>query len=322
MIKKVLFDTIRQNTYLIILFLLMSFANLTVFLLYHLVIEAFFYLEIIIFSFLIVLLFISYFKKKKKYNELTNIEEDILNGNLVIIEEDNIIDRKYTEIIKKLNHKINDISNSFNKEKDDIQDWYTLWLHQIKTPIAVIKLNINEKDKDIQNELFRIEEYANMALSYIRINSITNDLLIKEYSLDKIIRETLKKYAVQFISKKLSVEYIETDKIIITDKKWFSCILEQFISNAIKYTEKGKIKIYVKNEKLIVEDTGIGIDKEDLPRIFEKSYSGINGRTNDKSSGLGLYLSKIVANLINEELSVESEIKKGSKFFVSITEKT
>lgn len=134
-----------------------------------------------------------------------------------------------------------------------------------------------------------------MVLQYIRIGSGTNDLVIREYRLDELIRDAVRKQAGQFVEKRLRFCYLPTDATVITDRKWFSCILDQLLSNAVKYTQSGSVSVTVKDGFLSVSDTGIGIMPEDLPRIFEKGYTGANGRLEQKSSGLGLYLAKKAA---------------------------
>ena len=160
-----------------------------------------------------------------------------------------------------------------------------------------------------------------MVLAYQRLGSQSNDLLIQEYPLDGLIREVIRKYASGFISKKLRLEYAGTDLVIVTDKKWFVCILEQLISNALKYTPAGTISISVRDGVLSVADTGIGIAQEDLPRIFEKGYTGANGRLNDKSSGLGLYLCGEAASLLNIPITAESTPGEGSRFSLRLTDR-
>ncbi len=317
--KKVFIDTLKKNKNLILFFLITSTVNLSVFLLYRIMTEAFFYAEIIIFAAFVLLVFMDYLRSLKKAKQLENAKHSVINGDSFLLVSENFTEEKYREIINSLTNKINEINVNFSNEKQDIADWYTLWVHEIKTPIAVLKLKIPDSEKDILNELFRIEEYADMALSYIRLGSEQNDLVIREYNLDEIIKEVVRKYAPQFISKKIKLNYTQTDKTVITDKKWLTCILEQYISNAVKYTKTGSVTISVQDNILTVTDTGIGIKKEDLPRIFEKGYTGNNGRTDTKSSGLGLYLSAKAAKLIGVTLSAESTTN-GSSFHITFRE--
>lgn len=315
--KQILLDTLKKDRKLFLLFGVMTGVNFSVFLLYRIMTEAFLYAEAIILVFVILLVLLDYFRNLKKADSLETAVRSVKSGNRELLPAETFDELKYHEMIDFLTQNINEMNLSFSKEKQDMSDWYTVWVHQIKTPIAVLKLKVPESNQEIRNELFRIEEYADMALSYIRLGGEQNDLVIKEYPLDELIRETLRKYASQFIAKKIRLEYSPTGKIVITDKKWLLCILEQYISNAVKYTDSGTVTVEVCGDTLTVSDTGIGISKEDLPRIFEKSYTGNNGRADAKSSGLGLYLSKKAANLIGVTLTAESTLGCGSRFSIT-----
>lgn len=171
-------------------------------------------------------------------------------------------------------------------------------------------------------ELFRMEQYVDMVLQYLRLSSGENDLVIREYKLDELIREAVRKYAAQFVLKKLSLTYIPTEISVVTDRKWFGCILEQLLSNAIKYTPAGgSIAICVEEDALHISDTGIGIAPEDLPRIFEKGYTGENGRLERTSSGLGLYLAGKAADMLHIPIHVESTVGQGTAFTLHLRQK-
>ncbi len=315
--KRILSDTLKKDKNLFLLFGVMTAVNLSVFLLYRIMTEAFLYAEAVILVFAMLLVLSDFIRDLKKADALENAMLSIKSGSCELPPAESYDEGKYREMIGFLTRKNDEMSTSFSREKQDMSDWYTIWVHQIKTPIAVLKLKVPESNKEIRNELFRIEEYADMALAYIRLGGEQNDLVIKEYPLDELIRETLRKYAPQFIAKKIRLEYTPTGKTVITDKKWLLCILEQYISNAVKYTDSGSVTVEVCDDTLSVSDTGIGISKADLPRIFEKSYTGNNGRTDAKSSGLGLYLSKKAAALIGAVLSAESTPGCGSRFSIT-----
>ncbi len=315
--REIFADTLKKDKKLFLMFGVMTSVNLFVFLLYRIMTEAFLYAEAVILVFLVLLVLLDYTRNLKRADDLENAVRSIRNGNCELLPAETSDEMKYHEMIGFLTKKINEMNLTFSEEKQDMSDWYTIWVHQIKTPIAVLKLKIPESEKEIRNELFRIEEYTDMALSYIRLGSEQNDLVIEEYPLDELIRETLRKYAEQFIAKRIRLEYSPTDKKVVTDKKWLCCILEQYISNAVKYTNAGSVTVTVCGDTLTVSDTGVGIGKADLPRVFEKSYTGNNGRADARSSGLGLYLSKKVAALIGVTLSVESAPGCGSRFSIT-----
>lgn len=213
--------------------------------------------------------------------------------------------------------------DSWEAERKDTEDYYAVWVHQIKAPIAVMKVLLQQEDtrenQELASELFRIEQYADMALHYIRLGDDASDLVLQEYDLDGIIRKAIRKYAGQFIRKKLRLVYEGTDVRVLTDEKWLSFIIEQLLSNAVKYTGKGTITIEVDERKcLSISDTGIGIASEDLPRIFEKGFTGYNGRLDKKSTGIGLYLCRTAADKLGHRLTAQSEPGKGSRFTIDL----
>ena len=160
-----------------------------------------------------------------------------------------------------------------------------------------------------------------MALCYLRLGEGASDLVIKEYPLDDMIRKAIRKYAGQLIRRKLRVIYEGTDICVLTDEKWLVFIIEQLLSNAVKYTVSGNVTITVDREKkqLSISDTGIGISPEDLPRIFEKGYTGYNGRLDKKSTGIGLYLCRTAADKLGHKLTAQSTVGKGSSFTIDLS---
>ena len=152
-----------------------------------------------------------------------------------------------------------------------------------------------------------------MVLQYLRLTDSVNDFVLKEYSLDQMIRQAVRKYAPMFIRKKLSLEYEDVGANVVTDEKWMVFVMEQLLSNAIKYTSSGVVRIYMEKGCLVVEDTGIGVLPEDLPRIFDKGYTGYNGRTDKKASGIGLYLVKEILTKLGHKILAESEPGAGTR---------
>ena len=200
------------------------------------------------------------------------------------------------------------------------EDYYTLWMHQIKTPIAAMRLLLQSEDVSanvfvMEQELFKIDQYAEMVLQYLRLESLSYDLILKQYSLHGLVNQAIKKYSTAFIGKGLWVDLQRFDFTVITDEKWLSFVLEQLISNSIKYTHRGGlvIKIDPQNSRaLLICDTGIGIRQEDIPRIFDRGFTGYNGRMDKTSTGIGLYLCKKVTKLLEIELSVSSKLNQGT----------
>lgn len=186
--------------------------------------------------------------------------------------------------------------------------------HENLTMTCILVDGVKEKKAATERSRIMSDPLAN----WISMGEAT-DLVIDEYNLDNLIRETIRKYASSFIQRRLRMDFQPTGRTIITDKKWFCLILEQFLSNAIKYTQTGGITIFAdERERLCIKDTGIGIAEEDLPRIFEKGFTGKNGRNGQKFSGLGLYLAKRASVLIRRPVGVESKIGEGSIFYITV----
>ncbi len=271
-------------------------------------------------SIAIVIIYFSfdYIKYKKRYNQ---IQYYINNGGIdinKIDKQNDIIISKYKQIINLLQKENTKIIDSNKKEQEEIIDYYTMWVHQIKTPIAALNFLVEnseiENKRQLEVELFKIEQYVEMVLSYLRLDSEYNDFVAEKLKIDEIIKTVLKKYSTIFIEKKITLEYEKTDVIIISDKKWLEFCIEQILSNALKYSKNnGKIKIELTENALTIEDRGIGIKKDNLPRIFEKGFTGFNGRRNRKSSGLGLYLTKKALDKLGQAIHISSEINNGTK---------
>ena len=220
------------------------------------------------------------------------------------------------------------IESDNNIARKEMLDYYSLWVHQIKTPIAAMRILLQaaeeisfEKRTELEMELFKIEQYVEMALSYIRLGNMASDLKLQWYPMDEIIKPAVKKYSKLFILKKIKLKYEPIENKILTDEKWLGLVVEQILSNALKYTNEGTISIYLgpkKENVLVIEDTGIGIWQEDLPRVFEKGFTGYNGRTDKKSTGIGLYLCKSIVDKLNHRIYISSEVSKGTKIFLNL----
>jgi hypothetical protein len=232
-------------------------------------------------------------------------------------------EKDYRQMIQKLGELNHSRLTEWQKQRQESLDYYTTWVHQIKTPIAVMRLNLQGEDteehRELLAELFRIEQYVDMVLSYVRLDSEQTDFVFAEYDLDAIIRQVIRKYAPQFVRRKIRLVYEPVQISVLTDEKWLLFILEQLVSNAVKYTPKGTITISVSPQKVLtVSDTGIGIAPEDLPRIFEKGFTGYNGRADKKATGLGLYLCRRTADKLGIRITAQSEPGKGSTFSLDL----
>ncbi len=230
---------------------------------------------------------------------------------------DSLEDEDYQNIIAALQREAAELENVSRMRYQEMTDYYTVWVHQIKTPIASMKLTLQNEDtalaRKLSADLFRIEQYVEMVLAFLRLDSESTDYVFKEYEVDRIIRQSVKKFSIEFIERKIRLCYEPIGERIITDEKWFSFCLEQILSNALKYTREGSVRIYMEEPRtLCIEDTGIGIEPEDMPRIFEKGFTGYNGRRDRQASGLGLYLCRRTCKGLGIGISAESRPGQGT----------
>lgn len=264
-----------------------------------------------------------FFKFRKKQFTLAQIYQNLPLMTDSLPDPDNDTEQTLDDIITRLTALNSENITKLKEIQQNNSEYFTVWVHQIKTPISAVQMILQQEDssisREISAELFKIEQYAEMALNYIRLDSDTNDFVIKRYSIDSIIRQAIRRYAPLFIRRKLSIDYQPADSEVLTDEKWLGFVVEQLLSNAVKYTSKGCVSIKFQDNILSVSDTGIGISQEDLPRIFEKGYTGMSGRTNKKSTGLGLYLCKMVCDKLGHKLTASSQVGQGSVFSVDLT---
>ena len=225
------------------------------------------------------------------------------------------------------------LSDALSKEKEEhsasynaMLDYYTMWVHQIKTPISALSLIIQNMEDEktgerLRSQLLQVENYADMALNYLRLGSESNDLAFTKVKAEDVVRSEIKRAMTMFLAQGLSVDFQPFELEVTTDKKWLGFIVGQLISNAIKYQKSGTVHFYGVEKGFVIEDEGIGIAREDLPRIFEKGYTGYNGHNEKKSTGLGLYLVKKAADMISADVIFDSEVGKGTKVTVLLGRK-
>lgn len=287
------------------------------FLLYHLPLKAVLYPTILCMITGIFILISDFRRVRKKHERLHYISSiaDVAEGIFPDAEKMEVKD--YQEIIYRIAGEYNEHQAEARKCYQNMIDYYTVWVHQIKTPISSMRLHLQNEDsplsRKIMTELQRVEQYVEMVLTFLRLNTESTDYVIKEYDLDKIIKQAVRKFSSDFIGRKLSLIYEPVNAAVITDEKWLSFVIEQVLSNALKYTMSGSITITLENKKTLrIRDTGIGIAPEDLPRIFENGYSGYNGRFDKKASGLGLYLCKRICNNLGHTITARSIVDVGT----------
>lgn len=296
------------------------------FLLYHLPLEAVAYPSILCVIVAFILMVADFKRIEKKHKILSGFKgvADTIENTLPKTE--GIEETDYQNIISLIGEEYSRYCTYANQEYSNMVDYYTVWAHQIKTPIASMRLNLQNEDSALSRKLYadlhRIEQYVEMVLTFLRLNSESSDYVIREYDLDKIIKQAVKKFSYDFIGKKLRLVYEPVSATVITDEKWLSFVIEQVLSNALKYTRTGSITISLDaDKKLSVTDTGIGIAPEDLPRIFENGYTGFNGRTDKRASGIGLYLCKRICSNLGHTISAQSVVDEGTVITIDLAQR-
>lgn len=294
-----------------------------IFSLYNLETEAVLYAAGLCILLTVIVLTIQFLFYCRKCLERQQILKNIQISTEKLPEPKTLVEADYQEMIFALKQMRDEDMTEWQKERQENMDYYTTWVHQIKTPISVMRMILQAEDtkenRDLAAELFRIEQYVEMVLSYLRLGSETSDFVFQEYKLDEIIRQAIHKYASQFIRKRIRLVYEPSEMTVLTDEKWLLFVIEQILSNAVKYTQEGTVTITVTPDQILkIADTGIGIAPEDIPRIFEKGFTGYNGRADKKSTGLGLYLCRMAADRLSSQIRVESVIGKGTVFMVDL----
>ena len=294
-------------------FLYLIFIIFTIFMLEicHVVVDLVVYMLICYLVIILIFFIIDYKRFYNNYKILSNLKLNIRFDNQLpapIYLNEDIYQNNLIKLQKEYINTIND----YNLKQQNMLSYYTRWVHQIKTPIAGLKLLIQNHypDSKMLLELVKIEQYVEMVLQYIRLDNLNHDLSFKEVSLDQLLLESIKKYSLFFIEKDLKIDYQINDYKILTDPKWSAFVIEQVLSNALKYTKTGSITFYNDKDKLFIKDSGIGINSHDLPRVFEQGYTG--GRNDKKATGLGLYLSKNIFDKLGHSISITSTIDVGT----------
>lgn len=232
-------------------------------------------------------------------------------------------EQAYQALLLALHADRQRLKSDMNARYHDMTEYYTVWAHQIKTPIAAMRLALQNEDtplsRRLTGEVGRVEQYVQMALTYLRLGSDSSDYVIRSCALDDIVRPAVRRFAGEFIQRKIQLNYQMLNYTVITDEKWLGFVVEQVLSNALKYTPQGSVSIYMEPEGVLcIRDTGIGIAPEDLPRVFEKGYTGYNGRSHRKASGLGLYLCREILTRLGHSVSAESQVDHGTTIRIDL----
>ena len=290
---------------------------------------------------LLITVLVGFFRYSSKVKALSNALKRPVEEQAQLPEATDDVEMLYQRLLENQSIARSESESSAAIRQSRMRDYYSMWVHQIKTPISAMKLLLEVEREELgqlicddeqsqyllsdnmdsfEDELFRIEEYVGMALQYQRVSSTENDFVLEKVNVDGVIRDTIKKYAKIMIRRHIGINYSGTGQEVYTDGKWLAFMLEQILSNAIKYTPQGFVTIETAEEKdrffITIKDTGIGIKAEDLPRVFEKGYTGYNGHADKKATGIGLYLCRQMADKLGHTIRMESEIGKGTKVWI------
>lgn len=301
------------------IFLCLIFAALfaTVFVLYHAPTYAVAYGSFLCLILGTVVMVVDCMSFYRRHRHLQNLQGEVNISVDHMPMPSHLLENDYQDLLRAVFREKQERQETFDAQYTDLVEYYTLWAHQIKTPIAAMGLLLQSEDSprqpELQAELQRIEQYVEMVLCYLRLDSDSTDYMLRNYDLDSIVRQAVRKYAGQFIHKKIKLNYEPLNCQVLTDEKWLLFVIDQLLSNALKYTFSGTISITLEPEKtLCIQDTGIGIAPEDLPRVFDKGFTSYNGRRDKRASGIGLYLCRRIMEKLGHRLSMESVLGEGT----------
>lgn len=320
---RVLLSYLRRHLTLIIALIIAFAVFSAVFSLYDLPAEAVIYAFALTAAALAVLGAVRFAAFYKKHSILLALRDRITLELPELPAPGSVVEADYQAIIRRLRESHSAAVSAADRARCDMTDYYTLWVHQIKTPIAAMRLLLqseeSRRDAELSAELFRIEQYVEMVLGYLRLDGDTTDYVFRRAALDDIVRQSVRKFARFFILKKLPLDFRETNLTVLTDEKWLGFVIEQVLSNALKYTGAGKISIYAEGTSLVIADTGIGIRPEDLPRVFQRGFTGYNGREDKKSTGIGLYLCRRIMAGLGHTIAIDSQVGSGTRVTLDLS---
>ncbi len=320
------FDYLRRHFKIIIMLLLFVAIFAGVFSLYELPVEAVGYASLLCLVSGAALFAFGCTRYMRRCRTLLDLKGKVTISIDGLPEPKGELEREYQELVQMLYDAKRSSDARSSKDRRETEDYYTMWAHQIKTPIAAMRLLLQQSEHSekasLRAELFRIEQYVDMALSFVRLDSDQSDFVLRKCNLDEIIRACLRKYAGMFILRKLPMNFEETKLTVLTDEKWLAFVIEQLLSNSLKYTRQGSVGIHARGKCLVISDTGMGILPEDLPRVFDRGFTGYNGRAERKATGLGLYLSERVCRKLGHGISLESEPGRGTSAVISFSDET
>lgn len=265
---------------------------------------------------------VDFFRWRRKVLLLESIRGQAALLLSLVPEPQNPEEAAYRELMMELDEDRRTAVSALDARLRESVDYYTMWVHQIKTPISAMGLILqgdeSERGRALSAELFRVERYVELVLSYLRLGGGSSDYVIRQVDVDGVLRQAARKYAPLFIRGKVSLELRETGLKVLSDEKWLQLVVEQVLSNAVKYAPGGHVTVWSEGERLFIRDDGVGIAAEDLPRIFERGFTGYNGRMDKRATGIGLYLSREICQKLGHTITVDSELGKGTRVTIGL----
>jgi len=266
---------------------------------------------------------VRYIKEEERLEASREQKELLLGTGAAAPELTTRMEEELWQTVLELREEMKNLETRMSAEARERQEYYTLWAHQIKIPLAAMKLALEGKDTEearrLRTELFRTEQYADMVMTYVRLGDAGSDFVFRRQPLDPLLTGCIRRFSGEFILRRLRLSLEPVNYEFLTDEKWFSFVFEQLLSNALKYTTEGSITVAMPSPGILtLSDTGIGIADEDLPRVFEKGFTGLNGREDQRASGIGLYLVKRVCGKLGIGIRIESETGKGTTVLLDL----
>lgn len=315
-----LYEYIHERRAFFYAFFLICLIWGLLFFLYGLEWEAYFYGGILMLIPLVLFFgldFSRFYEKQRSYSQVAKLK-NALFYDLSLLPASVFL----KAMLEKIEADKKDFILQSQQEQELLEDYFTMWVHQIKLPISALGLlleNDPEQVKEMKMQLDRIDRYVGMVLAFLRMRSSSSDFVFREVKLDSIIQRSIRSFSTAFIYQKIPLRFDPTRLLVLSDEKWLGFVIDQILSNAIKYSNRQEIHIYHEKENLIIQDHGLGIAQADLSRIMEKGFTGENGRLMmEESSGLGLYLSKEIIQRLGHTLKIESKLNQGTKVILSL----
>ena len=319
---KLFFSYLKQKARLLLMLALLGAVLAAVLLLYRAPLEGALYGLLLCLALGLCFFIVGFLRYRGQHRALQAALRQLREGLPPLPEPANDLEADYQQLLQALDEDRRRIAAQADGARDRAETFYTAWVHQIKTPLAAMGLLLQSGTPDgalLKGELFAMEKYVDLVLTYQRLGSDSTDLVLRDCELDGIIRGAVKEYARLFILKKLTLSFTPTGLTVLTDEKWLGFVIGQLLSNALKYTSQGGVSVYAQGQQLVIEDTGVGIPETELPRIFERSFTGENGRAAERATGLGLYLCKRACDLLGHGIRAESETGRGTRMILDLT---